>query len=146
MKTLNSSLVLLVGAVLSCVGCASLQSVSMTNIPRGADRSRPIQASENNVAFLGIHFDNDFADGVPDDLRRQCPNGKVTGVYAKYETKWYVLVEDRTVTAKAYCVPAEATQTPAVAPTVTPALPPPPAAPPAAPAANLSVKRNGGSS
>jgi hypothetical protein len=145
MKTMNSSFVLLIGAFLSCVGCASLQSVSMTNIPRGAERARPIQARENNLAFLGIHFDNAFADGVPEDLRRQCPNGKVTGVYAKYETKWYVLVEDRSVTAKAYCVPAEATQTPAAA-TGTPVLPPPPAAPPAAPAANLTVKRTGGSS
>jgi hypothetical protein len=86
-------------------GCASLQSVSVTNIPH--ERGRPIQATENNVAFLGIHFDNDFADAVPEELRRQCPSGKVTGIYAKYETTWYVLIENRSVTAHGYCVPAE---------------------------------------
>jgi hypothetical protein len=87
-------------------GCASLQSVSVTNIPRQDERARPIQAKENNVAFLGIHFDNDFADAVPEELRRQCPNGKVTGIYSKYETTWYVLIENRSLTAHGYCVPA----------------------------------------
>ncbi|MES1179096.1 MAG: hypothetical protein ABUL62_32580 [Myxococcales bacterium] len=109
----------LIGALILqvCAGCASLQSVSVTNIPRAPERARPIEAKENNVAFLGIHFDNDFADAVPEALRAQCPNGKVTGIYSKYETKWYVLVENRSVTAHGYCVPAE----------------PPPAGTPAAP-------------
>lgn len=92
-------------AVVGCAGCASLQSVSVTNIP--SERARPISATASNAAFLGIHFDNDFADGVPEELRRQCPHGKVTGVYAKYETTWYVVVENRSVTAKAYCVPGD---------------------------------------
>ena len=112
------------GALLASAGCASLQSVSVTNIP--SERSRPIQATANNPAFLGIHFDNDFADGVPEELRRQCPNGKVTGVYAKYETTWYVLVENRSVTAKAYCVPGEARPPTAGFPTPPGVLPPPP--------------------
>ena len=137
MKTF-SSVVLAVCALLSCAGCASLQSVSMTNIPRGSERAHPIQATENNVAFLGIHFTNSFADGVPEELRRQCPNGKVTGVYAKYESKWYVLVENRSVTAKAYCVPGEVAQMPASAPV--------PARPSSAPAASLRTKQSGGSS
>ena len=135
-------------ALLSCAGCASLQSVSMTNIPRGSERAHPIEATENNVAFLGIHFTNSFADGVPEDLRRQCPYGKVTGVYAKYESKWYVLVENRSVTAKAYCVPGEVAQGPANAPSVS-APPVPSTAPsvlPPAPAARVQMKRNGGSS
>jgi len=150
-------------ALLLCAGCASLQSVSMTTIPRGAERAHPIKATESNAAFLGIHFDNHFADGVPDDLRRQCPNGKVTGIYAKYETKWYVLVEDRSVTAEAYCVPGEIARAPVnappastmpnapgVAPAAPSSLPPPPApsslpaAP--APAASLRATPHGGSS
>lgn len=102
MKTHNFWAPVLSAALFSAMGCASLQSVSLTSIPR--DRGRPIQATENNLAFLGIHFDNDFADEVPDELRRQCPNGKVTGIYAKYESTWYVLLQNRSVTAKAYCV------------------------------------------
>lgn len=158
MKTL-SSVILAFSALLSCAGCASLQSVSMTNIPRGSERAHPIEATENNVAFLGIHFTNSFADGVPEDLRRQCPYGKVTGVYAKYESKWYVLVENRSVTAKAYCVPAEVAEAPAIAPPTAPPPAPPtapsglpkaptPSALPEAPAPHASVQteRNGGSS
>jgi len=122
MNTHSFGILVTFGALLSCVGCASLQSVSVTNIP--TERARPIQTTANNPAFLGIHFDNDFADGVPDELRRQCPNGKVTGVYAKYETTWYVLVENRAVTVKAYCVPRETPPTAAVVP-VPPAAPPP---------------------
>jgi hypothetical protein len=91
----------------SCVaatGCASLQSVSVTAVP--SERSNEVQADASNTAFLGIHFDNDFADGLRDDLRRQCPHGRVTGVFTKYETYWVVLVETRTVTATGYCVAA----------------------------------------
>ena len=105
MTTRFMSSIIIASALWFAAGCASLQSVSMSNIPR--ERGRPIQATENNVAFLGIHFDNSFADAVPDRLRRQCPNGKVTGIYAKYESTWYVLVQNRSVTAKAYCVPTE---------------------------------------
>lgn len=54
----------------------------------------------------GIHFSNDFADGLRDRLRQQCPNGRVTGIFTKYETYWYLLLEQRQVTAKGYCVDA----------------------------------------
>ena len=86
----------------AATGCASLQSVSVTAVP--SERSHKVQADANNTAFLGIHFDNDFADGLREDLRRQCPHGRVTGIFTKYETYWVVLVETRTVTATGYCV------------------------------------------
>ena len=87
-------------------GCTSLQSVGVSSIPR--DRGQVVETKKSNVAFLGIHFDNDFADGVPEDLRRQCPNGKVSGVFSKYESTWYVVVQSRSVTVKGYCVTEEA--------------------------------------
>lgn len=91
--------------LLANTACTSLQSLSVTNIPR--ERGKPVEATANNPAFLGIHFDNDFADDLPDELRAQCPNGKVTGIYSKYESTWYVLVQNRSVTAKGYCVPKD---------------------------------------
>jgi hypothetical protein len=100
-------------ALAALSGCASLQSVSVTNIPR--ERGRPIQANADNPAFLGIHFSNDFADGLPDELRRQCPGGKVTGIYSKYESTWYVLVQNREVTVHGYCVAGEPKPLPSVA-------------------------------
>ena len=136
-----------------CTGCASLQSVSVTNIPR--ERGEPVEATADNVAFLGLHFDNDFADDVPEELAAQCPHGKVTGIYSKYESTWYVLVQNRSVTAKGYCVPNEqqasapaaapapAAVPPAATPPVpAPALPEPPAPPTeAAPAATSAMER-----
>jgi hypothetical protein len=94
-----------------CLGlwsCASLRSVSMTSVPR--DRSHPVEASQNNVAFLGIHFDNEFVDELPARLREQCPGGKVSGVYTKYEGYWYVLVQERVITARGYCTYEPATR------------------------------------
>jgi hypothetical protein len=129
-KLIGWTLVLAMGGA---SGCASLQSVSVTNIPM--ERGRPVKATANNVAFLGLHFSNGFADGLQDDLRRQCPNGKVTGLYSKYESKWYVLVQNRSVTASGYCVPGQASPP---APVTTPpaaAAPPPVVSPTAVPPA-----------
>jgi hypothetical protein len=102
----------------AATGCASLQSVSVTAVP--SERSHKVQADASNTAFLGIHFDNDFADGLREDLRRQCPRGRVTGVFTKYETYWVVLVETRTVTATGYCVSSPDPRA------VTRSVPPPP--------------------
>jgi hypothetical protein len=112
-------------AMWGAIGCASLQSVSVTNIPR--ERGKPVTATADNVAFLGLHFSNDFADGLQDDLRSQCPDGKVTGIYSKYESKWYVLVQNRSVTASGYCVPGDAPSPELVK--ASPALSEPPVAP-----------------
>jgi hypothetical protein len=143
------SLVTLLAAFAGAPGCASLQSVSMTNIP--AERGHRVEATADNMAFLGIHFDNDFADDVPEELRQQCPHGKVTGIYSKYESTWYVVVQNRSVTVSGYCVmpvaqntpapvkaapvPAAPGTNPAVSPGAAPVpteLPPAPAPPPAA--------------
>ena len=76
-------------------GCASINSLSLTPIP--ADRK---------VIILGFNFDNDFVDGMVDDLRRQCPNVKVTGILTKDENINYFLylVWKKQVTATGYCV------------------------------------------
>jgi hypothetical protein len=107
-------------------GCTSLQSVSVSSVPK--DRSRPVFASEDNVAFLGIHFDNEFVDALPDRLREQCPGGKVTGVFTKHESTWYVLVQNREVTITGYCVKGQPGAK--VAKQVVPDPPPAPLPPP----------------
>ena len=101
-------------ALATLVGCTSLQSVSMTQIP--SDRSRPLRAEVTNTAFLGIHFSNDFVEPLTGDLMRQCPRGRVTGLLTKQESSLYVVVQVRRVIATGYCVydappaaPSEAT-------------------------------------
>ena len=51
------------------VGCTSLQSVSVTQIP--SDRSRQVRAEVTNTALLGIHFDNDFLDDLTPGARKR---------------------------------------------------------------------------
>ena len=96
-----SSLLLLSASLLALSGCTSLQSVSVNSVP--SDRSRPVEASEDNTAFLGIHFDNDFVNELPARLRNQCKGGKVTGIFTKHESYWYVIIGRRKVTVKGYC-------------------------------------------
>jgi hypothetical protein len=91
-------------AVGFATGCTSLQSVSLTQIPK--DRSRPVRAEVNNTALFGIHFDNDFVDDLTPELLRQCPHGRLTGILTKHEDTTYVVVATRTVVATGYCVDA----------------------------------------
>ena len=93
---------LILSSAVAAAGCTSLQSVSVNGAP--AERRRPVQASATNTALLGIHFDNDFVDGLTARLEAQCPRGKVTGVFTKHETTWYVLVQQRHVRVSGYCV------------------------------------------
>jgi hypothetical protein len=100
------SCVLAIGMIAS--GCASLNSVSMTQVP--TDRSHPIEETVSNWAFLGIHFTNSFADEAIENLQKKCPNGRITGVYTKYEGYVYFLMTKRVVTAKAFCESKSAQQ------------------------------------
>ncbi len=90
-------------ALLLLPGCASLHSVSITQIP--VDREQQIEAEVHSWVVLGLIFDNDFVDSMRDKLRSQCPNGKVTGILTKYETYTYFLFWKRSIKATAFCVP-----------------------------------------
>lgn len=96
-------------------GCASLQSISVTEVP--LQRDKRVFAERDNLAFLGIHFDNSFADGLRKELYEQCPQGRVTGIFTKYEVYWYVLFQRRQVSATGFCVDAP----PSLAPSPLPA-------------------------
>lgn len=82
--------------------CTSLQSVSLTQIP--ADRTRPVKAEVSNSALFGIHFTNSFVDELTESLRRQCPNGRLTGLLTKQENTSYFVIATRHVVSTGYCV------------------------------------------
>jgi hypothetical protein len=86
------------------VGCAHVNSVSLTPIP--AERTNQVQVVKDKVIFLGFNFDNDFVDSAVEDLKSQCPNGKVTGLLTKDETINYFLffIWKKQLTAKGFCV------------------------------------------
>lgn len=101
-------------AVLS-TACASLNSVSYTNIP--ADRSHPVEEEASSWSIFGIYFSNDFVDEVHDGLKSKCPGGRITGIATKYESRLYVFITKRHIEAHGFCEqPAAAAPPPAVAP------------------------------
>ena len=103
MKKIINKLVL--AAILTtAIGCASVNSVSLTPIPK--ERNKVVRAQASKMIFLGFNFDNDFIDGVVTDLKNQCPNGKVTGLLTKDQDINYFLyfVWKKQVDVTGYCV------------------------------------------
>ena len=100
MKNLFVSTVLL---TLFLSSCASVNSVSLTPIP--AERGNKVFTTASKTIFLGFNFDNDFIDQSVEDLKRQCPNGKISGVLTKDENINYFLyfVWKKQITVTGYC-------------------------------------------
>jgi hypothetical protein len=99
--------------------CTTLKSFSMTQVP--SDRSRKVEASDTSGGLFGIFFSNSFADEVAEQLRAQCPQGRLSGVVTKYESTLYVIWVSRKITATGYCLPgAPSPGAPAVVPPAAP--------------------------
>jgi hypothetical protein len=88
---------------LATTSCVHVNSVSLTQIP--STRSHQIKADTSKIIILGFNFDNDYVDKLNDDLKGQCPGGKVQGILTKDETTQYFMffVIKRSVTATGYC-------------------------------------------
>ncbi len=84
--------------------CASIQSVSLTQIPK--ERKKVVETTASRFIFLGLNFNNDYINQLTDDLKAQCQGGVVSGILTKDETYNYFLglAITRQVTAKGYCV------------------------------------------
>lgn len=87
--------------------CTSLNTVSLTSIPQ--QRNHPVKAEVSKFIFLAFTFDNDFVDELNSDLKRQCPNGMISGILTKDEVVNYFLYIFWThrVKAEGYCVTAQ---------------------------------------
>lgn len=85
-------------------GCASLNSVSLTQIPK--QRQKTVMAKSSRFIVFFMNFDNDFVETVSNDLKNQCAGGRVQGILTKDETFNYFLgfVMKKQVTATGYCV------------------------------------------
>lgn len=95
--------------ILQLVGCASVNSVSLTSIP--AQRGKEVKSEASRTIILGFNFNNDYVNDMAEDLKRQCPNGVVKGILTKDEVIDYFLfiVWARKVTATGYCLQARNT-------------------------------------
>lgn len=92
------------------VGCASVNSLSLTPIPK--DRSKVVTAEVSKTIFLAFNFNNDYVEPLVDSLKGKCPQGVVTGILTKDEVIHYFIAHTRKVTATGFCVqPQVATKT-----------------------------------
>ena len=82
--------------------CASVQSISLTQIP--VERQKKVVASVDKFIILGFNFNNDYVDPLVDKLKEQCPGGQVKGILTKDEVVSYMLAHTRKITASGYCV------------------------------------------
>jgi hypothetical protein len=98
-----SKVTLFLSAVLvsHLVGCAHINSVSLTPIP--AKRTQTVRAEVSKTIFLFFNFDNNYIDPLVNDLKQQCPDGIVSGILTKDETTSYVLVFTKRVVATGFC-------------------------------------------
>lgn len=87
--------------IFGVMGCASVNSVSLTPIPSA--KNKVVKAEASKWIILGFSFDNDFIDPLVSDLKDQCPNGVVSGILTKDETIAYLLVFKKRVTATGFC-------------------------------------------
>jgi hypothetical protein len=84
--------------------CASLNSVSLTNIPK--DTTKTISTTQSKFVFLFMNFNNDYADLLSEDLRNQCQGGVVSGILTKNENICYLpfcFLASNKITAKGFC-------------------------------------------
>lgn len=99
MKNLIKSVALL--SVLFSMGCASVNSLSLTPIP--ANRGKVVKAEVEKFIFLAFNFDNDYVEPLVSNLKQQCPNGVVSGILTKDEVISYIFAHTRKVTATGFC-------------------------------------------
>ncbi len=89
------------GGMLLSMGCASLNSVSLTPIP--SNRSKMVKAEVSKFIFLGFNFDNDYINPLVENLKQQCPQGVVSGILTKDEIIHYFLAHTHRVVATGFC-------------------------------------------
>ena len=91
----------LLAAALLLSHCASVQTVSVSSIPK--DRSRPVSAQVSRLIILGFNFDNDYVEPLVSELKNKCRGGMVSGILTKDEVISYPFVHKRIITASGYC-------------------------------------------
>lgn len=102
MFNLSTGKLFIIATACSLLGaCASINSVSLTPIP--SQRSRPVKAEVSKFIVFAFNFDNDYIDPLVTDLKRQCPDGVISGILTKDETISYVFAFRKVITATGFC-------------------------------------------
>ncbi len=84
-------------------GCVSLNSVSLTQVPK--KRTNKVHANSEKWLIFMIAFDSDYVDAAANQLKNQCPGGKITGILTKdvFTNYFLGIVMKRTIEAEGYC-------------------------------------------
>jgi hypothetical protein len=94
---------------LSLNACVTVESTSLTRVPRPKDRKNIITAEASKFLIFNIAGDTDYVAEVTESLRDQCKAGRVMGILTKdLQTNYFIgIVMKRTVHAQGYCVKGE---------------------------------------
>ncbi len=85
-------------------GCVSLNSVSLTQVPK--ERKNIVTAEASKIIILGFTFSNEYIDEAHRQLMAKCQNGMIQGILTKDEmTNYFIgIVMKQKVFAKGYCI------------------------------------------
>ena len=95
--------VIIIVLMLMSSSCTYLRSVSQTSIPE--KKGKAVQAETYKFIFLGLNFDNSFADRSREKLIQQCPDGDIKGILTKAEDIVYfpIIAHAKNVVVRGYC-------------------------------------------
>ena len=106
MKTLYRRAAL-AGLIVPClVGCMTVRSVSVSQLPESSLRQSVVTAQTSSPVIFGIPFNTDYLDEVRADFVSRCKDGAIEGVISKHEDVNYFigLVVVQKVNLQGYCV------------------------------------------
>ena len=93
-------------AVLSALGCTTVGSISISQIPEKDQRHNVVRGEGWSPIILSIPFGSGYVDDARAELLARCPNGAIEGVLAKFETHdfFFALFATQNVLLEGYCL------------------------------------------
>ena len=79
-----------------------MSSVSVSNYP--ANKTRKVEAEAEVFFWFWLNFDNKYVDTLDDQLKQQCPSGKIEGITTRHEWYWYAIAYKMKIISRGYCV------------------------------------------
>ena len=91
-------------SLLALVSCAQVRSVSQTSIP--VKRNKVVKAEVTNNIFFLFNFSTNYLNTLTDQLRNNCPKGRVEGILTKdvMITYFPIIFHREHITAEGLCV------------------------------------------
>lgn len=95
----------LTGTLWLLSGCVTVHSISVSQIPVKAERTKLIKASASRPILFFIPFGTNYVEEARQELAAQCPHGEIEGLVSKGESVGYFIgVAIARINLQGYCV------------------------------------------